>query len=38
MAQIKQDMLPFITADEIQKLVKTLAKQIEVLMEKRKTI
>ena len=38
MAQIKQDMLPFITADEIQKLVKTLAKQIEVDYEGKEVI
>lgn len=30
MAQIKEDMLPFITSDEIKKLVRGLAKQIEM--------
>ena len=30
MAQIKEDMLPFVTSDEIKKLVRGLAKQIEM--------
>jgi hypoxanthine phosphoribosyltransferase len=30
MSQVKDDMLPFITKDEIKKLVKSLAKQLEV--------
>lgn len=30
MAQIKEDMLPFITRDEIAKMVRSLAKQIEM--------
>src|SRR5690606_19342320 len=30
MAQIKDDMLPFITRDEIKKLVRSIAKQIEM--------
>lgn len=30
MAQIKEDMLPFITRDEIKKMVRSLAKQIEM--------
>lgn len=38
MGQIKQDMLPFITHDEIQKIVKGLAKQIEADYEGKEVI
>jgi hypoxanthine phosphoribosyltransferase len=36
--QIKEDMLPFITKDEIKKIVKFLAKQIEIEYEGREIV
>jgi hypoxanthine phosphoribosyltransferase len=36
--QIKEDMLPFITKDEIKKIVKFLAKQIEIEYEGREVV
>ncbi len=38
MRQIKEDMLPFITKDEIKKIVKFLAKQIEIEYEGREVV
>lgn len=38
MRQIKEDMLPFITKDEIKKIVKFLAKQIEIEYEGREIV
>ena len=38
MGQIKEDMLPFITKDEIKKMVKFLAKQIEVEYDGREVV